>query len=442
MQFTELPSEGLKRSFKVVINANNIDHTVKNEISKLSHTVQLPGFRPGKVPQSLIEKKYSQSVRMDVVSNAIQDAIKSVVQEYKIEPASPPSVKDIQNKAQDDLVFVFTIEIMPTITIPNMRMINIKRPNLKLTSKEIDQEIETLAKEKTAFNPASKATKAKLGDKVVIDFVGSVDGVEFEGGKAENHEIILGSKTFIDNFEEQMVGTKAGDQITVKVTFPEAYHASNLAGKPAEFAVTVKEILKAEEAKIDDELAKQYNTENLEELKKKVSEMMTSAYDGQIYTSVKRQLFDELEELLKFEVPHTMLDREYQSLKQQADSIEDDSEDMSEEEMKSYCKRISLRRIRIGLMLSQYIKKHKLELAQEDIRSAISAEMQKFPGLETQILNYYQNNPKAIELLSGKALEDKAVKKILAEECIGEDVFYNLKDLQKLLQEESEKKDL
>lgn len=441
MQFTELPSEGLERSFKVVINASNIDQTVKNEMSKLSSTVRMPGFRPGKVPQSLIDKKYSQSVRQDVVANAIQEGIKTVVHEYKIEPASTPNVKDIQNKQDEDVVFVFAIETMPNITIPNMRMISIKRPKLQLTSEEIDQEIELLAKEKISFEQASKTTKAKLADKVVIDFVGSIDGVEFDGGKAENHELVLGSKTFIDGFEDQLVGTKAGDQLVVKVTFPESYHAHNLAGKPADFAVTVKEVLKAEAVKIDDELAKQYNVENLEALKQKVSETMNSAYDGQVYTLVKRQLFDELEDLLKFEVPKTMLDREYQSLKQQADSIEEDSEEIPEEDMESYCKKISLRRIRIGLMLSHYVKTHKLELTQEDIRSAIGVEMQKFPGMEAQIIDYYQKNPKAIELLSGKALEDKAVKKILAEECIGEEVFYNLKDLQKLLQEENEKKD-
>ncbi|MES2214946.1 MAG: trigger factor [Pseudomonadota bacterium] len=440
MQFTELPSKGLERFFKVIVEDKNIKFQVTKELERLSATAAIPGFRAGKVPFAHIQKKYGEAVRADVLSQEIQKNIDTIVKEYKLDLATRPALEDMKNEAGKDVEFTVKFEVMPHVTLPNFKEIELTRPKLKVTEEDIKNRLDAIVQSRTEFTP-SPSTKAKKGHQVLIDFVGSVDGIEFKGGAAENHKIILGSKSFIDGFEDQLVGTKAGDEIVVKVTFPKEYHANDLAGKDAEFKVTVHEVCTPNAPALDDAFAQTLKYKDLEDLHKSITDVVSETYDAQLYTILKMRLFDNLEKMLKFDIPASLAENEYQSLKQQSEGMEQEDGDLKHdaESLEEYYRRVSLRRVKIGLMLSEYVKTHNLTLEKQDLERALMIEARQFPGQEALIMNYYQNNKSALESLSGRALEDKAVRMIMANDIKMTDKLQTAKEIEKLIQEENDK---
>ena len=440
MQFTEIPCEGLERSFKVTVPATDIEGQIESELAKLAKTTKLPGFRVGKVPIALVTKKYSQSIRMDVTERSIRNSISTIIQQYKLDVAGSPSIDDVKNDEHKDLVFTLNLEVIPQVHLPKFREIQLTRPQIEMTDKEMDEQLHKIAEVYKEFTPTTKATKAKNGDKIIIDFEGFVKDEPFDGGKAEKFELILGSKSFIDTFEDQLVGTKSGDEALVKVTFPKQYHAENLAGKKAEFKVKVHEILTAEVPKIDDELARKCKYTDVQELRTKTIEAVKTVYDDTIYGVLKRQLFDHLDSMLKFDIPKRMYQKEYDALEAQIASMDNaDDKEISDKDLKKYFERVARRRIRIGLMLSEYVKQHSIKLEQDDLKKAVLKEARNFPGQEMKIFEYYQSNPNAVEKLSGRVLEDKAVETILLKEVIMQDKAYSLASIQKFIEDENAK---
>lgn len=439
MKFTEIKNDGLERHFKVTIPTKTIEPKISTEIAKLSKTARVDGFRVGKVPASMIDKKYGASVRGDVVSHEIHHAINDIIKETKLNIVGNPAIDDLKSESGKDVEFNLILEIMPNIEMPNFKDIKISKPVLDVSEKDIEKRMDEIANMRRTFTDRKKGSKAVDGDMVVIDFVGSVDGVEFPGGKAEGHKLVLGSKSFIPGFEDQLIGTKAGEEVLVKVQFPDAYHAKDLAGKDSEFKVTVHNVQSPVKAEINDDFAKEVGFKDLTEFKDKLKEEMGRVYEEHIYTMMKMKLFDALESSLTFEAPKSMFNNEYNLLKSQLDNIKDDDalDKKSPEEIEKYCRRVSERRVKVGLLLSEYVKKHNLKIENQDIKDAILKEARNFPGQENAVIEYYSTNKKAIQSLTGPVLEEKAVKAIFANEVTMKDKKYSNEALEKLLEEEA-----
>jgi len=438
---TELKKDKLEYHAKIVISNEEIDNVVSKELHNLVKKVKIAGFRPGKVPFKKVQDMYGASVRQDAVSDKVNESIRAIIKDNNLKIVGDPKIEEFKNDKGSDIEFIVKFELMPEIELPDFKKITIEKPLLKLETSDIESQLNMLASNNKNYQEEVKG-EAKLGDQVTLDAVGYVDGEAFEGGKLESHKLVLGSKSFIDNFEDQLVGHKIGDEVSVNVTFPELYHAKNLAGKKSEFKVKINAIHRAENSKIDDELAQKFKFDNLEALKEQLSKNISSTYDEPINTMMKMRLFDALENDLTFDAPDSMLEKEYQILKDQANQaneLDDSLKAMSEEEINQYFRKIAKRRVKIGLMLADYIKIKGLKIDQDDIRNAVLAQARNYPGQEQQIIEFYTKNPKAIENLQGPILENKAVQNIFDQEVILKEKQYSKKDLEALIERENNK---
>ncbi|RTK93566.1 MAG: trigger factor [Rickettsiales bacterium] len=437
MNIIELKKDKSEHHSKVTISVNQINEKIENKLQEIAKTVKMNGFRAGKVPIPVLRKKYATSIREDIARETIESAIKKIIKEQNLNIAFDPQVVDFKNEDNKDLEFTLQFELMPEITLPDFKKIKIEQPKLKVTDKIIDDQLNRISQFSKKYDTEVK-TKAKKFDQVTIDAIGYVDGEAFEGGKLNAHKLVLGSGSFIPGFEDQLIGSKTGDEVSVKVDFPVDYQAKNLAGKPSEFKVKVLAVHKSNEIKLDDEFAKNFKCENIEELRKQISETIIGSYNEPINVLMKMKLFDDLEKALKFEVPSSLLDQEIKTLSHQTNQFSDDSDiqKMSEDEKKDYINNLALRRVRIGLMLAEYVKNKNLTITEDDIRQAVIAQARNYPGQEQQIFEFYQKNRNALENIKGPILEDKAVKDIFENEVTITEKLYDQDDLEKLLQNE------
>lgn len=437
MNIIELKKDKSEYHSKVTISVDQINTKIENKLQEIAKTVKMNGFRAGKVPIPVLRKKYATSIREDLTRETIESAIKKIIKEQNLNIAFDPKVVELKNEDNKDLEFTLQFELMPEITLPDFKKIKIEQPKLKVTDKIIDDQLNRISQFSKKYDTEVK-TKAKKFDQVTIDAIGYVDGEAFDGGKLNAYKLVLGSESFIPGFEDQLIGSKVGDEVSVKVDFPENYHAKNLAGKPSEFKVKVLAVHKCNEVKLDDEFAKNFKCENIEELRKQISENIIGSYNESINVLMKMKLFDDLEKTLKFEVPSSLLDQEIRTLSHQTNQFSDDADiqKMSEDEKKDYITNLALRRVRIGLMLAEYVKNKNLTITEDDVRQAIIAQARNYPGQERQIFEFYQKNRNALESIKGPILEDKAVKNIFENEVTITEKLYDQDDLEKLLQNE------
>lgn len=419
MQISELKNEGLSREYSVTIPAADIDQRVDARLQEVGATVRIPGFRPGKVPLNMLRQRFSKSVLGEVLESAVNETSQEVLRENDLRPAMQPKIEIESFEEGKDLVFKVGVECMPEIEEADYSKIKLTRLKAKVEDKEVDDALERIAKDFRKTEPVAKARKAKAGDVTVIDFKGSIDGEVFEGGAGEGHHLELGSNRFIPGFEDQIVGTKPGDSLDVKVTFPEDYHANDLAGKEAVFAVDVKELREYVDQEVNDEFAESLGLENLDALKQQVRERLEQDY-GQVSRSrMKRDLLDALHEAHDFEVPAGMVDQEFDQIWQQfeqakeAGQLDEEETSKDEEELKTEYRDIAKRRVMLGLLLSEVGSKNNIQVSQDDINRAMVQEAQKYPGQETQVLQFYQKNPQALANLQAPIFEDKVVDFLL-----------------------------
>lgn len=434
-----LKDEGLNFEVKIQIPADIIDSKINSELSNVSTKVKMDGFRAGKVPKSVVEKKYGTSVRQDILQQEINLMINNVVKDNNLVIAADPKIDDFKAEKGRDIEFNVKFERMPKVDMPDFKKISIEKAILQVSEKDLEERLAKLAESSKEFLIES-TTKATKGDQVTLDAVGYVDGVAFDGGKLQGHKLVLGSKSFIDTFEDQLIGVKKGDEVTVKVTFPENYHATDLAGKPSEFIVKVIAVHKPHKTEINDEFAKKFNIESVEKLKEQVSEAIKIEYSEPVNTIMKMNLFDQLEKILTFEVPSSLIDREYQILKSQGEELKKSDESLkgkNDEELDTYYHKLALRRVRIGLMLAEYVQVKGIIIDQDDIRQAIAAQTRSFPGQEMAIVEYYQKNPKALEALKGPILEEKGVQYIFNNEINIKEKHYSRNELENYLDQEN-----
>jgi len=428
MQVTETKSEGLSREYKVALPAKEIEDKISHRLKELARTAQLPGFRPGKVPVSLLRKKYGPSVMGEILERAVNDSSQQAIAEKGLRPAMKPEIEITSFEDGGDLEYTLAIEIFPDIKPTDFSTIKLERRVRDSGEAEIDKALAEIAAAHGTSAPAKEKRKTQLGDGLVIDFVGRVDGNEFAGGKAEGYELTLGSGTFIPGFEEQLTGLEVGDDIVVKVKFPESYGVAELSGKDAVFDVSVKELRKTVPSAIDDELAKKLGMENLDALKNSIKEGHEREFNNLSRLILKRSLLDALSDTYDFEVPDRLLEREFEIIwnqfeEQRKKAKESDAlfeEDKTNEEHRKEFQGIAERRVRLGLLMSEVGRANNLQISQEDLNRQLMAEARRHPGHEKEVMEQYKKNPEAMESLSAPIYEEKVVDFILERVSITE----------------------
>lgn len=418
MNITETSAEGLKRAYRVVISAQDIEEKVKARLEELRRTVQLPGFRPGKVPVSVIRQRYGAGVMAEVLEAAISDTSREAVNERGLRPAMQPKIEVEKYEDGGDLSYTMEIELLPEIEPSDLTVLELEKIVAEVDDTAVDSSLSRLADTRKATRPVAEPRPSQNGDTVLIDFAGTVDGEAKPGMDAKDFELELGSGRFIPGYEEQLVGAGAGEHRTVTVTFPEDYGAPDLAGKVAVFEVDVKEVRESVPAELNDELAKEFGLESLDKLKDMVRERLKKEYGDVTRLRVKRQLLDRLAETHSFDVPAGMVDIEFENIWQRLQQElkgENAGEDAgkSEDELRTEYRAIAERRVRLGLLLSEIGRRNNIQVAQDELNRALIAEARRYPGQERQVFEFFQKNPTAVENLRAPLFEDKVVDYIL-----------------------------
>jgi len=423
MQVTETLSEGLKREFRVVVPANDLDSKVNARLDELKGTVRINGFRPGKVPVGHLKRMYGKSVMAETIEATVRDANAKIVSDHNLRLAMEPQVKlpteeeaikaVVEGKA--DLDYSVAMEVLPKIELADFKDIKLERLTADVADGEIDDAVKAIADQNKPFVAKGEGAEAKLSDRVTISFVGSIDGTPFEGGSGEDVPVVIGSKGFIPGFEEQLAGIKAGDQRTITVPFPENYAKAELAGKLASFEVTAKSVEAPGEVTIDDAFAKQLGVESIAKLREAVKGRITQEHTGATRAKIKRQLLDALDERHKFELPPTLVDQEFENvwqtvegdLKQQGRTFQD--EGTTEDAAKAEYRKIAERRVRLGLVIAEIGDRNQIKVAEEEVQRAVVDRARQFPGQEQQVWDFYRNNAQALASLRAPIYEEKVV---------------------------------
>lgn len=420
MQITETSASGLSREFKVVIPASDLDARVNTKLTEIGKTVRMPGFRPGKVPMPMLKQRYGQSVLGEVVEGAVNDSQAKAIQDNNLRPALQPKVEITSFEPGKDLEYKMTVEVLPEFEPADLSGVEITKPVVTVADEQVQEALQRLASSRKSFEKVEEDRAAATGDALLIDFDGSVDGEKKPGMKGEDYTLELGSGTFIPGFEDQLVGAKAGEHKTVTVTFPAEYHAAELAGKEAVFEVDVKELRAAKDAVIDDEFAKGFGFDDLSKLQDAIRERIGADYGNLSRLRAKRALLDKLAELHDFEVPAGMVEIEFNQiwsrLQQELKDgqVDEEDKDKPEEELKQEYRDIAVRRVRLGLLLSEIGRRNNVTVSREELNKAVIAEVQRYPGQEQQVFEFFKKNPQAIEQLRAPLFEDKVVDHILA----------------------------
>ena len=421
MQVTETSSAGLKREYRVVVPAIDLEAKVKERLDDLKGRVQLRGFRPGKVPVAHLKRLYGKSAMAEVIEATVREANSKIVTDNGYRLAVEPKVVlpteegavegVIEGKA--DLSYTVEMEIVPAIALADFKSIKLTRLTSEVSDEEIDKALQAIADQNRPF--VAKTEGAANGDRVTINFEGSLEGTPFEGGTGEDVPLVMGAGQFIPGFEENLAGLKPGENKTFDVKFPDDYRATHLAGKNATFAVTVKAVEAPGSVTIDDEFAKTLGVESLAKLKDAVKDRIAREHTLAARQKLKRGLLDQLDERHKFEPPPSLVEQEFANvwsqvendLKQQNRTFED--EGTTEENAREEYRGIAGRRVRLGLVIAEIGEKNNIRVSDDQLRAAVMEQVRQFPGQERQIWEYYQKNPNALAALRPPLFEDKVV---------------------------------
>lgn len=416
MQAQETQNEGLKRAYRMTVTVADIEARIDAEVKKIAPQVRMPGFRPGKVPANLVRKMHGEALMQDALNTSIQQGIQELIAEHKLRPALQPSVSlDDGYELGKDADVKVELEVLPDVPTPAIDNLKLERLTVPADEAVVQEQLQKFADQQKRWEEADAAYEAKTGDLVVLDFVGKVDGVAFEGGTGEDMSVEIGSGRLIPGFEEQVVGVKAGDERQINVTFPEDYQAKELAGKAATFDLTVKTVKTAGETKIDDELATSLGLQSLDQLTGLLKGQIEQELNGLTRTHMKRKLLDQLAEGHDFEVPPSMVEAEFeqiwQQLQHEATHEEDPAAALAEmESERDDYRKIAERRVRLGLLLSEIGQANGVEVSQQEMNRLIAQAAQQYgPEDRKRFLQYIQQEPMAAAQLRAPLYEDKVV---------------------------------
>ena len=416
MQTSETLNEGLKRAYKITITAADIDKRVDSEVKKIAPQVNMPGFRPGKVPANLVRKMHGEALSQDALNAAIREGVDQAIASNKLRPAMQPKVELAEGYAKGkDAEIALELEVLPEIKTPDLEGLKLERLTAEVQDSEVDEAVDRLLSSQKSFETAAKSHKAQMGDQVLIDFEGKVDGVPFEGGKGESMAVELGSGRLIPGFEDQLVGVKANDEKTLNVTFPADYNVEKLKGKDATFDVVVGEVQKPKENKADDDFAKSLGLEGMDQLRELLKGQVEQELNGLTRTQMKRGLLDKLAADHDFDVPPSMVEAEFdqiwaqleQEIQNEADpeaarkEMEDDRDEYRD---------IAVRRVRLGLLLSEIGQANGVEVSNQEMNMLIQQAAQQYRTEDRQrFIEYVQQEPMAAAQLRAPMYEDKVV---------------------------------
>jgi trigger factor len=427
MEITETLSDGLKREFQIQVPAADLEARLTERLGELKDKVQLRGFRPGKVPMAHLRKIYGKAVMAETIEALIRELNAKVVTDHGLKLAMEPKVT-IPNEetevakvigGQSDLAYTLAVEVLPKIELADFKGIKLERPVADVTDAQVSEALDRIAEQNRPFAAKGEGGKVEKGDRVVIDFTGTLDGVPFEGGTGGDVGVNVGSGTFIPGFEDQLIGMTAGETRQVKVTFPSNYTNEHLAGKDAEFKVTAKTVEAPGTVAVDDAFAKQLGLESLDKLKEAVKGRLQQEHTGLSRQRVKRQLLDKLDEMHKFALPPTLAEEEFKNvwnavdsdLKAQGRSFAD--EGTTEEKAREEYRGIAERRVRLGLVLAEIGERNKIAVTDEEITRAIGERARQVPGREQEVWEFYQKNPGALASIRAPIFEEKVVDFLL-----------------------------
>ncbi|HET7817265.1 MAG TPA: trigger factor [Sphingomicrobium sp.] len=427
MKTVEMENQGLKRAFMLTIAAKEIEARVDQEVRRIAPQVRMPGFRPGKVPPNLIRKMHGDSLQRDALSGAVQDGVQKLLEEKKLRPALQPEVElDERYEPGKDAEVRVRLEALPDVPAPQIDGLELERLTVEFDEAAVDEQLQNLARSNKSWSDAPKKHAAQLGDLVVIDYAGTVGGEEFEGGSGEDMSVELGSGRLIPGFEEGLVGAKAGDQRNVKVKFPADYPSDKLKGKAASFAVTVKAVKIAGEARVDEEFAKSLGLNSLEELRKLVRDQQQQELNGLTRTHMKRRLLDQLAAKHDFPVPVSMVEAEFQNIMQQlrheASHDEDPKAALAEiEKDADEYRGIAERRVRLGLLLSEIGSANGIQVSEQEMNRLIAQAASQYQGQDRErFVQYVQQEPMAAAQLRAPLYEDKVVDFLFSKATVSE----------------------
>ncbi len=414
MQVTETQNEGLKRAYKMLLTAQELDAKVMEKLKEAQPDVEMKGFRKGKVPLALMKKNFGQRVMGEAMQEAVDEAMKGHFEEKGVRPAAEPAMKMTNEdwKEGDDVEVEMSYEALPEIPDLDLSKVTLERLKVVPDDAAVDEALANLASNAQDFEDRKKGTKAKDGDQITMDFVGKVDGEAFEGGTAEDYPLVLGSGSFIPGFEEQLVGVKAEEEKDVTVSFPEDYQAAHLAGKEAVFSCTIKAVKAPKDAEIDDELAKKFGAEDLDGLKGQIRERLEAEYAGAARAVMKRAMLDELDKMVSFELPPSMVEQEAKQIAHQLwhdDNPDVQGHDHPEIETTDEHNKLAERRVRLGLLLAELGQRAEVQVTDQEMTQAIMEQARQYPGQERQFFEFIQQNQQMQQQMRAPIFEDKVI---------------------------------
>ena len=439
MQVTETLNEGLKRGYSISISGQELADKVDAKLREAQPTIEMKGFRKGKVPMAMLKKQHGDSVMGEAMQETVDGAMNDHFEKSGDRPAMQPDVQMTNQewKPGDDVEVTLTYECLPEVTAPDFGKVKLEKLVVKVDDADVDEALKNLAETAQNFDDRKKGAKAKDGDQVVINFLGKVDDVAFEGGAGEDYPLVLGSNSFIPGFEEQLVGAKAGDDVVVNVKFPDEYGAENLAGKDAVFECTVNAVKKPVAAEIDDELAKKFGAESLEDLKGQISERLVAEYAGAARMVMKRSMMDELDKLVDFELPPTLVDQEAGQIAHQLwheENPDVQGHDHPEIETTDEHKTLATRRVRLGLLLAEIGKIQEITVTEQEMQNAAMNQARQYPGQEREFFEFLSKNEQMQQQMRAPIFEDKVIDYI-AELSDVTDKEVSKEELQKSVEE-------
>ena len=426
MQVTEKQSDGLKRELEIIIAAKDLETKLKEQLEEMKDRVQLKGFRPGKVPFDYLRRLYGKQVMGEIIQKEVTATNDEILKDRKERAAFQPMIKMTEDDkeieqilaCEMDLSYSMSYEILPDIDLADFSKMKVEKLVADIDPKEIDKGVDNILDNSVSYKAVKR--KAKDKDRLTLDFVGKLDGDAFEGGSAEDAFLVLGSDGFIPGFEEGLIGAKAGDEITVEGNFPKDYNAEHLAGKTAQFDVTVKEVGEPSKPEADDEFAKTIGFETIEALRTAVEGGIKEEQDGYGRDKMKKTIMDALDKAHEFDLPPSLVENEFDGIWEQVTSkmgdesknFGEDGEDKEEDARKKY-QDIAERRVRLGLILSQIAEKNEISISEQEVTAALSERIKQFPGQEQQVVEFYQKNPAAVAEIRAPLLEEKVIDYLL-----------------------------
>ena len=414
MQVTETLNEGLKRGYDIVVTADELAAKVDEKLFEARPEIEMKGFRKGKVPMALLKKQYGQRLMGEAMQESIDGAMSKHFEDSGDRPAMQPAVKMTNDdwKEGDNIHVEMSYEALPTIPEVDLKKIKLEKMIAKADEASVDEALANLAETAQDFVDRKKGTKSKDSDQVTIDFFGKVDDEAFEGGAAEDYPLVLGSNSFIPGFEAQLVGLKVGEEVEVNVTFPADYGAENLAGKDAVFECKIKAVKAPKAAEINDELATKFGAEDLAALKGQISERLEAEYTGAARAVQKRHLLDALDEMVKFELPPSLVEAEAGQIAHQLwhdENPDVQGHDHPEIETTDEHNILAERRVRLGLLLAELGQKAEIQVTDAEMTQAMMNQARQYPGQEREFFEFVQKNPQMQQQMRAPLFEDKVV---------------------------------